>query len=336
MSPEGKRLTGSQKAAVLLVALGTDLSSRVLKELGEEEMERLTMEVFALESVEETLKDEILQECHQMALARRFITSGGHDYAKKMLDLALGEDKAEAVIHRLTALRQSHPLDFLRRADPDQLISFISGETPQTIALILANMEPQQAASMLIKLEKELQAEIAFRIASMGRTTPQVLEAIAQVLQKKITQVATRDYSISGGTSYLVQVINSVDRGTEKMILQSLDNVDPELAMEVRRLMFTFDDIVSLDDRSLQRVLREVDSKDLALALKNASEELKEKIFANQSSRAAEMLREDIALSGPVRLRAIEECQQRIANIVRQLEEVGEIVVTRGSDDVLV
>jgi flagellar motor switch protein FliG len=328
-------LRGRQKAATLLIALGPEIAASVLRHLKESEVERLTMEIFAMEKVTEDLKDQVLEECYEMALARDFITSGGADYAREMLQQALGEQKANELLNKLVAVRQPHAFDFVRDTDPGQLISFLQNEHPQTIALILSHLEAQQAAVIMAGLPESLQSQVAMRIANMDRTPPEVVEHVERVLKRRLASVLNRDFTSVGGIEFLVKILNKVDRGTEKSILESLEEMNPDLAAQVRKLMFVFEDLVTLDDRSLQRVLREVDPKDLALALKGASDELRKKVFRNLSTRAAAMLQEEIEMSGPVRLRQVEEAQTRIVEVVRRLDEAEEIVISRGEDDVL-
>src|ERR671939_882373 len=331
-----KSLKGSQKAAALLIALGPDISAEVLKHFKESDIETLTFEVFQLEKVTEETKGSVLEECYHMALARDFITSGGADYARDMLVRALGKEKAQEVIERLASSRRPQRFSFARDSDPSQLAQFISSEHPQTIALILSHLQPLQAANTMSYLLPEVRTEVALRIETMDRTPPEVVEQVEEVLKRKLSSVITRDYTSVGGTQFLVNMLTGVDRGTEKHILEYLDETNVELAGEVRKLMFVFDDLVRLDDRSLQRVLREVDSKDLSLAMRGTSEELQERIFRNQSTRAAQALKEEMEIGGPVRLRQVEEAQQRIVNVVRRLEDSEEIVVQRSGEDVLV
>jgi flagellar motor switch protein FliG len=331
-----KSLKGRQKAAALLIALGPDISAEILKHFKESEIETLTFEIFQLEKVTEETKAQVLEECYHMAVARDFITSGGADYAREMLVRALGKEKAQEVIERLVASRQPKRFAFARDSDPAQLAQFVGNEHPQTIALILAHLQANQAAQTMAHLAPEVRSEVALRIATMDRTPPEVVEQVEEVLKRKLSSFISRDFTVVGGTQYLVQMLTSVDRGTEKQILEYLDGANSELAAEVRKLMFVFDDLVRLDDRSLQRVLREVDSKDLSLAMRGTSEELQERIFRNQSTRAAQALREEMEIGGPVRLRQVEEAQQRIVNVVRRLEDAEEIVVERGGGDVLV
>jgi flagellar motor switch protein FliG len=334
--PSALKLRGRQKAAALLISLGPEVSAEVLKHFKEAEIEALTVEIFQLEKISEEVKGQVLEECYHMALARDFITSGGMDYAREMLVRALGEERAQEVIDRLAAQRRPQRFQFARESDPSQLAQFVSNEHPQTIALILSHLQPNQAAQTLGHLPGELRTDVALRIATMDRTPPEVVEQVEDVLKRKFSSVITRDFTSVGGTQFLVNILTNVDRGTEKHILEYLDETNGELATEVRKLMFVFDDLVRLDDRSRQRVLREVDSKDLALAMRGVSEELQERIFRNQSSRAAQALREEMEIGGPVRLRQVEEAQQRIVNIVRRLDDAEEIVIQRGGEDVLV
>ncbi|KUK36300.1 MAG: Flagellar motor switch protein FliG [Thermacetogenium phaeum] len=331
-----KNLTGSKKAAILLISLGPELSSLLFKHLSEEEVEKLTLEIANIRRVPQEERDEIFQEFYQMWLASDYISQGGIEYARELLEKAFGEKKASEIIGRLTATLQVRPFDFIRKADPSQLINFIQNEHPQTIALILAYLEPDQAASVLSALPPELQVDVARRIALMDRTTPEVLREVEKVLERKLSSVMSQDYTTAGGVQALVEVLNRVDRATEKTIIETLEIQDPELADNIKKLLFVFEDIVQLDDRSVQLILREVDSHDLALALKGAGEEVMSKIERNISKRAAQMLKEDIQYMGPVRLRDVEEAQQRIVAVIRSLEEQGQIIITRGGKDEII
>jgi flagellar motor switch protein FliG len=329
-------LTGKQKAAVLLVSLGPELSSLVFKHLRDEEIEELTYEIASLDKVMPEIREKVDVEFSQLAQARRYITQGGIEQAKEILEKALGAQKATEIIQRLTASLQVRPFDFARKTDPAQLLNFIQHEHPQTIALILAYLHPEQAAVILSALPGESQVEVAKRLAILDRTSPEVLEEIEATLEKKLSSFATQDFTMAGGLETAVSILNRVDRSTEKTIMEALEEDDPELAEEIKKRMFVFEDIVTLDDRSIQRVLREVDSRELALALKAASEEVAERIYKNMSKRAAEMMREDIEYMGPVRLRDVEEAQQKIVSIIRKLEEAGEIIVARGGEDEII
>ncbi len=328
-------LTGATKAAALLVALGPDLSARVLQHLREHEIEALTVKVAMMDRLTEEEVASVVSEAHEVVLAHRYVATGGVEYAKEMLSKALGPDRATVLIERVVATHPPAPFEFLRKSDPRQMATFLQNEHPQTIALILSHLQPVQAAAVLTNLGEDLQAEVARRIATMDRTPPEIINRVEEIMRRRLSSLINQDTRSVGGTGHLVAILTTVDRSTERHILERLTETDPELAEEVRKLMFTFDDLILLDDRSLQRVLREVDMRDLALALKAARDDLKEHIFSNMSSRAAELLREEISYLGPVRIRAVEEAQQRIVSIVRRLEEAEEIVISRGEERLL-
>ncbi|MFC5541254.1 MAG: flagellar motor switch protein FliG [Bacilli bacterium] len=337
MSKKERRLTGKQKAALLLISLGPEVSANVYKHLSEEEIERLTLEISAVKKVEPEVKEQIIEEFHNIALAQDYISQGGIGYAKTILEKALGQEQAQNIINRLTSSLQVRPFDFARKADPSQILNFIQNEHPQTIALILSYLEPQQAGVILSSLPQELQADIARRIATMESTSPEVISEIESVLERKLSSTFTQDYSETGGIDAVVEVLNGVDRQTEKTILDALEIQDPELAEEIKKRMFVFEDIVTLDNRSIQRVIRECDNEDLLLAMKVSSDEVKEILFRNMSQRMAETFKEELEIMGPVRLRDVEEAQTRIVSIIRRLEEAGEIIIARGGgDDVIV
>ncbi|NLW16990.1 MAG: flagellar motor switch protein FliG [Firmicutes bacterium] len=329
-------LTGRQKAAALLIAMGTEVSAQVFKHLNEEEIETLTLEIANTRRITPEERQMVLEEFYQMALARDYISQGGIEYARDVLTRALGDDKAIDVINRLTASLQVRPFEFVRKADPTQLLNYLQGEHPQTIALILSFLPPEQGAAIISSLPPELQSDIAKRIASMERTSPETIREIERVLEKKLSTLVGQDYTSIDGLETVVQILTRVDRGTERTILESMELQTPELAEEIKKRMFTFDDIVLLDTRAIQRVLREVDNKDLAMALKVANEDVKQLIFNSVSKRFAEMLQEDMEYMGPVRLRDVEEAQQKIVAIIRRLEEANEIVYSRGGDQVIV
>ncbi len=330
------QLTGRQKAAIFLVTLGTDVSSEIFKHLREDEIEQLTFEIARLDKIEPEEKDRVLQEFQELMMAQGFITSGGIDYAREVLERALGTQKAIDIVNRLTSSLQVRPFDFIRRTDPSHLLNFIQGEHPQTIALILAYLDPNKGAQILSGLSHQIQADVAKRIATMDRTSPDVLREVERVLERKLSTLASEDYTSAGGIDSIVEVLNNVDRGTEKIIIEALEEEDPELAEEIKKRMFVFEDIVLLDDRSIQKVLREVDSQDLAKALKGVDAEVQEKIFRNMSKRASSLLREDMDFMGPIRLRDVEEAQQKIVNIIRKLEEAGDIIVARAGEEELI
>ena len=328
-------LSGTEKAAVLLIALGTEASAEVLKHLDEDKVETIAAHVLALQRVPEETRKNVLAECYQIGLAGNFISVGGTEYTHGMLSKAFGWQKADGLISKLSTGIRRPPFEFLRATDPAQLVNFLEGEQPQTIALILSHLKPNQAATLLSALDNELQAEVATRIATMDRTAPEIVEQVESVLKKKVSVVLNRTYASVGGAEFLAKILAGVDRRVERVIMERLDQASPELAAEVRKLIFVFEDIAKLDDKSLQRVLREVDFRDLALALRNCSTELKEKIFKNLSTRAAEMLKDEMNVSGPVRLKAVDEAQQRVVSTIRRLDEAEEIYISRGDEDVI-
>jgi flagellar motor switch protein FliG len=331
-----KDLTGRQKAAIFLVTLGSEISSEIFKHLREDEIEQLTFEIARLEAIAPEDRDRVLMEFQELMMAQDFISSGGIDYARELLEKSLGTQKAVDIINRLTSSLQVRPFDFIRRADPAHLLNFIQQEHPQTIALILAYLEPQKASMILGSLPHEIQSDVAKRIATMDRTSPEVLREVERVLEKKLSTLSSEDYTAAGGVESIVEILNLVDRSTEKTIIESLEEDDPELAEDIKKRMFVFEDIVLLDDRAIQKVLREVDTTELAKALKAVDSEVQDKIFRNMSRRASTLLKEDMEYMGPVRLKDVEESQQKIVAIIRKLEEQGEIVVARAGEDELV
>ena len=331
-----KSLTGRQKAAIFLVALGSEVSSDVMKHLREDEVETLTFEIARLDAIDADFKDQVLEEFQELMQAQNFITTGGIDFARELLEKSLGSQKAIDIINRLTSSLQVRPFDFIRRTDPAHLLNFVQQEYPQTIALILAYLEPQKAATILQNLPEEIQPEVSKRLATMDRTSPDVLREVERVLEKKLSTLSSEDYTAAGGVDSIVEILNLVDRSSEKAIIETLEEDDPELAEEIKKRMFVFEDIVMLDDRAIQKVLREVDQQELPKALKAVDTEVQDKIFRNMSKRAASMLKEDMEFMGPVRLKDVEESQQKIVSVIRRLEDSGEIVIARSGDDELV
>ena len=331
------QLSGRQKAAILLITLGPEVSAQVFKHLRDEEIEQLTLEIANVRKVDSEEKNAILTEFHQICVAQEFLTQGGIAYAKEILEKALGPAKAVEILNRLTATLQVRPFDFARKAEPMQILNFIQNENSQTIALVLSYLRPDQASAVLSSLPPEKQADVARRIALMDSTSPEVIAQIERVLEQKLSTTVTQDYTSAGGIEAIVQILNGVDRSTERTILDSLEIQDPELAEEIKKRMFVFEDIVTLDNRSIQRIIREVDNQDLQLALKVASEEVREAVFRNMSKRMAETFKEEMEYMGPVRLRDVEEAQTRIVATIRRLEEAGEIIIARGGgDDIIV
>ena len=333
---KSENINGVQKAAILLIALGPDKSANVFKHLKEDEIEQLTLEIANTRSVSPAIKDSILDEFYEVCLAQQYIAEGGITYAKDLLEKALGAERAKDVIGKLTASLQVRPFEFVRKTDASQLLNFIQDEHPQTIALILSYLSPGQASAIISALAPEKQTDVAKRIAQMDRTSPDVIKEVEKVLEQKLSSLVNQDYTIVGGVDSIVDLLNTVDRGTEKHIMESLEIEDPELADEIRKKMFVFEDILSLDDRSVQRVLREVDNNELAVALKGSNEEVQNLIFNNLSKRLATMIKEDMDFMGPVRLKDVEEAQQKIVNIIRKLEDSAEIIISRGGGDEIV
>lgn len=329
-------MSGLQKAAILLIALGPEKSSTIFKHLKEEEIEELTLEIANTRSISPTVKENIIDEFYEICLAQQYIAEGGINYAKELLEKALGSEKAMSVISKLTASLQVRPFEFIRKTDASQLLNFIQDEHPQTIALILSYLSAHQSSSIIGSLAPDKQADVAKRIAQMDRTSPDVIKEVERVLERKLSSLVNQDYTIVGGVDSIVAILNTVDRGTSKHIMETLEIDEPELAEEIRKKMFVFEDIMSLDDRAIQRVLRDVDNNDLAIALKGSNEEVQNVIFNNLSKRLAAMIKEDMEFMGPVRMKDVEEAQQKIVNIIRKLEDSGEIVISRGGGDEIV
>ena len=330
------KMSGLQKAAVLLIALGPEKSASIFRYLKEDEIEELTLEIANTRSIAPQLKDDIINEFYQVCLAQQYISEGGIGYAKDLLDKALGEERAQQVITKLTASLQVRPFEFVRKTDASQVLNFIQDEHPQTIAMILSYLSPNQASMIIGSLDPEKQADVAKRIAMMDRTSPDVIKEVESVLERKLASLANQDYTIVGGVDAIVSILNTVDRSTEKHIMETLEVEEPELADEIRKKMFVFEDILLLDDRAIQRVLRDVENSDLAIALKGSNEEVKGAILRNLSKRLASMIEEDMEFMGPVRMKDVEEAQQKIVAVIRKLEDSAEIVISRGGGDEIV
>ena len=336
MASTTNELSGLQKAAILLITLGPERSSTIFKHLKEDEIEELTLEIANTRSITPQMKEEVLEEFYQICLAKQYIEEGGIAYAKELLEKTFGADMARDVIGKLTASLQVKPFEFVRKTDASQLLNFIQDEHPQTIALVMSYLSAAQSALILSALPPERQADVARRIALMDRTSPDVIKEVEKVLESKLSSLVDQDYTIIGGVDAVVDILNSVDRGTEKHIMETLEIEEPELADEIRKKMFVFEDILLLDDRAIQRVLRDVDNNDLAISLKGANEEVQNAIFNNLSKRLGVMIKEDMEFMGPVRMKDVEEAQQKIVNIIRKLEDSAEIVISRGGGDEIV
>lgn len=337
MPRDAQKLTGVQKAAILFITLGPEASADIIKKLPESEIQKITYEIANIASVKSEQKQEILQEFIQINKAKDYLTEGGIEYARNLLSKALGSQRAFEILEKVTeATQQFRPFAIARKADAQQLLNIISNEHPQTIALILCYLQADKAGQIISALPEEVQAEVAFRVAAMSNTSPIVVKEIEKVLDDKLSSVVKSDMKVIGGVPTLVEILNQVDRTTERNITESLEKEDAELAEKIKESMFVFEDIITLDDVSIQRVLREVETKELALALKGCSEEVANAIYRNQSKRAAAALKEDIEFLGPVRLMDVEKSQQRIVSVIRRLDEAGEIVISRGGEDAII
>ncbi len=333
-----EKLSGVQKAAILFITLGPEASAGIIKKLPEREIQKVTYEIANMSTVSAEQRQAILDEFLEMNQAKEYILEGGLDYARNLLAKALGTQRAAEILEKVTEITQQYrPFSIARKADAHQLMNVISNEHPQTIALILCYLQPDKAAQIMSELPVELQAEVAYRIATMNTIYPVVVKEIEEVLNDKLSNVIhNSETTIVGGVTSLVNILNQVDRSTERNITEGLEREDAELAEKIKESMFVFEDIITLDDVAIQRVLREVDNKELCLALKGASEQVANVIFKNQSKRAAATLREDMEFLGPVRLMDVEKAQQKVVSLIRRLEEAGEIQIARGGEDAII
>jgi len=329
-------LTPKEKAAILLISLGKDYSAQLYKHLTDDEISDMTLSITTTRRVDPEIRENIINEFYEMCLTQKFITEGGIDYARDILEQAIGADRAEEMIRKLSSSLQVRPFDFIRRVDSTQILNVIHNEHPQIIALVLSYIEPKQSAQIIASLPSERQTEIISRIASMGSTSPEYVKEAERILERKITSMGFQENIVVGGIDTIVELINSLDRSSEKNILESLDVNDSELADEIRKRLFVFEDIAKLNNVTVQRVLREINNADLAVALKMAGEDVTRVIFGNISKRLQDMIKDDMEVMGPVRVRDVEEAQQRIVNVIRKLEDEGEIIVARGEGDDLI
>ena len=336
MAKRMKDLTGIQKVAILLVGLGPDVSIEIFKQLTEPEIDQLTMEISNVRQLKNSQTEEVINEFYEMILAQDYMNEGGLSYARNILEQALGKEKAMDTISRLSNRLQVKPFSFARKADPIQILNILQHEQAQTIALVLSYLDAKQSSQILSQLPNEKQAEVARRIALMESTSPDVIHQVEQILERKLTATGTQDYTATGGVEAIVRVLSNVDRGTEKSILAELESGSPELVAEIKKRMFVFEDIVNLETRSVQRIVREVSDADLTFALKVASDEVKDSIYRNMSTRRAEVIREEIEVMGPVKLKDVENAQTSIVGLIRNLEEKGEINVSRGEGDEMI
>ncbi len=333
-----EEMTPIQKAAVALVAFGSEVSALVLKGMSEQELEKVTVEIANLRDVPAEIEEKVIEECHQVFIARQYISQGGVDFAQQILEKAVGPKKAREIMHRLESSIHSKGFSLLKDIDPKQLTSFLQNEHPQTISLILTQLNPSHAATVLSELAPELQGEVALRIATMEKIAPEILKEIEQTLEGHFEQTAGGEMSSSGGAKAIAEVLNLIDTSAEKNILQSLEAEDADLAAEIKNMMFVFDDLILLDDRSIQRLLKEIETKDIAVALKATAEEVKKKILSNVSERVAVMIEEEMEFMGPTRLSDVEAAQTRIVEAVRRLEEEGQVIIAGrgGKEDIIV
>jgi flagellar motor switch protein FliG len=332
-----QRFTGTQKAAILLMQAGKERAAAVLRTLREQEVAEIMAEVARLHHLEPSEITEVLSEFQDIFTARSHIAQGGYSTARELLEASFGGQKADEILDNLGVTMVAAPFEFLRRADTRQVLTYLQDEHPQTIALVLAHMHPEAAAMVLSSLPDELQRDVALRVAKMDRTSPEVIEQVEAILERKLSTVIQQsDFAQAGGLQTLVDILNSSDRTTERLILEGLEGDDAELADEVRNRMFVFEDIVGLDDRSIQLVLRSVDAKELAVALKGVDQKVRDKVMKNMSERAAANLAEEIQLLGPIKLKTVEEAQAGVVRVIRTLEEAGQLDMSRGNDELVV
>lgn len=332
----GSNLTSKEKAAVLMICLGEDYAAKIYKYLTEDEIEQLTLSLSGLKRVEAKEKGDVLKEFYEICLAQEFISEGGIGYARSVLEKALGESKANELIDRLSSSLQVRPFEFVRKADTNHISNLIYNESPQTIALLLSYIEPKQAAEVISNLDPDVQVEVIRRIANMASVQPEYIQEVERIMERRLASLGSSDKTEVGGIDSVVKIVNSIDRGTEKFILETLDTSDSDLADEIRKHLFVFEDITKLSNQAVQRILKEVENTDLTIALKGATDEVKKVIFGNVSSRVQEMMKDDLEVMGPVRVHDVEAAQQKIVNVIRQLEEAGEIIVSRGEGDDLI
>lgn len=327
-------LTGIRKSAILLLSVGQDTAAEILKRLDREQIEEISREIAAMEGVTARQRDSVVNEFYHLALANNYLEEGGLEYAKALLQKTLPADDAKRIIDQVAQAIQSSPFSFLQKAESENLLTFIQDEHPQTIALILAHLHPDKASEILVGLPSAKQIEVVKRIANMEQTNPEVIHEVERGLEHRLSAIVNQSFEKVGGVETVAEMLNLADRATEKAIMEGLEAEDPELVESIRRLMFVFEDILHVNDKGIQAVLKEVDNDELALALKTASDELKEKIFRNMSERAAQLIKEDMEYMGPVRVSDVEAAQQKVVDVVRRLEDAGEIIITgRGGDE---
>lgn len=326
-----------RKAAILMVSLGQDVAAEVLKHLNPEEVEEIMREVASLRDVEPQACNRVVEEFYNLALARSYVEQGGLEYARRLLERSLNKEEANRVMEQIEHQVHQQPFSFVQRAETENLLTFIQDEHPQTIALILAHLPSAKASEILSGLPAAKQTEVVTRIANMEQTSPEVIKEVERGLERRLSGIVSERFAKVGGIEAVAEMLNLTDRATEKGILEALEAEDPDLVEQIRRLMFVFEDLLLVNDKGIQAVLKEVDNDELALALKTASDELKEKIFSNMSERAAQLIKEDMEYMGPVRVSDVEAAQQRIVDVVRRLEDAGEVIIAgRGGEKEMV
>jgi flagellar motor switch protein FliG len=333
----GNELNGVRKAAILLISLEQDKAAEVLKRLPAEAVEEVSREIASLGEIANSSRAAVFGEFYNLALANSYLSEGGLEYAKQLLKKSLSEEDAKRVIHQVTQQVQVTPFSFLQKAESENLLTFIQDEHPQTIALILAHLPAQKASEILVGLPSQKQVEVVKRVANMEQTNPEVIKEVERGLEHRLSDIVSQTFEKAGGVDTVAEILNLADRSTEKGIMEGLEAEDPDLVEQIRRLMFVFEDILLVNDKGIQSVLKEVDNEELALALKTASDELKQKIFKNMSERAAQLIAEDMQYMGPVRVSDVEAAQQKIVDVVRRLEDAGEIIIAgRGGEKEMV
>jgi len=336
MSGKTEDLSGIKKSAILLVLMGPDRAGRVLKNMKDEDVEQLTLEIANLDKIDDSLKENILSEFFEIAKVKEFINKGGVEYAKSLLETAFGPEKAIQIIERLVSNLQVKPFDFLRRIDVSQMVNVLQNEHPQTISLVLCYLPPSTSSQIIANLPEQLQVDIIKRISIMNSATPDIVKEIEAKMKDRLSTFTVQTFSQVGGIEVTAEIMNSIDRVIGKNIFDKLSERDPKLSEEIRKRMFVFEDLIKLDDRAVQRIIREIDTKDLTIALKGASDEVKEIIFSNMSKRSAQIIREELEFMGPIRVKDVDDAQQRIVSVIRKLEEAGEIIIAGGGGEELI
>lgn len=332
-----EQLTGRQKAALLLMALDVETAAQVFKGLRQQDVEQVSLEIAALESVPKELTAKVIEEFYQLVIGREYILSGGVDYARQLLERSMGPEKAREMLEKIKMLSTVRGFDILKKADPQQLASFLSKEHPQTIALLLSHLPPDRSAEVLEQFPDDLRTDVVMRIATLGKVSPAIVQQIEQVVDQIAEQTLSQNLATAGGAQIVASILNLSPPVLTKSVMEQIENYNPTLAQEIKRLMFLFEDLLLLDDRSIQRVLRDVDRRDLTLALRGADERLRAKIFKNMSERAAKVIKEELEMMGPVKLKDVEAAQQRIVEVVKRLEEQEEITISgRGREEVYI